>query len=72
MFLTHLNSCTDLRLCRVKVFYKIAFRFAENKLSTFLTVLSRVKVKFADTVIRLEHVPKDSNGGVAVEFRIKK
>jgi autophagy-related protein 2 len=38
----------------------------------FFPVLSRVKVKFADTVIRLEHVPKDSNSGVAVEFRIKK
>ncbi|XP_021929227.1 autophagy-related protein 2 homolog B-like isoform X2 [Zootermopsis nevadensis] len=35
------------------------------------SILSRVKVKFADTVIRLEHVPKDSNSGVAVEFRIK-
>jgi autophagy-related protein 2 len=37
-----------------------------------VSVLSRVKVKFADTVIRLEHVPKDSNSGVAVEFRLKK
>ncbi|GFG37838.1 hypothetical protein Cfor_03151 [Coptotermes formosanus] len=35
------------------------------------SILSRVKVKFVDTVIRLEHVPKDSNAGVAVEFRIK-
>ncbi|XP_069689778.1 autophagy-related protein 2 homolog B isoform X2 [Periplaneta americana] len=35
------------------------------------SILSRVKVKFVDTVIRLEHVPKDSNSGVAVEFRIK-
>lgn len=42
------------------------------QLLTLLTVLSRVKVKFRETVIRLEHVPKDSNAGVAVEFRIKK
>lgn len=35
------------------------------------SILSRVKVKFVETVLRLEHVPKDSNAGVAVEFRIK-
>lgn len=35
------------------------------------SILCRVKVKFVDTVIRLEHVPKDSNAGVAVELRIK-
>lgn len=38
---------------------------------TIDSILSRVKVKFFDTVIRLEHVPKDSNSGVAVEVRIR-
>ncbi|XP_066992632.2 autophagy-related protein 2 homolog A [Anabrus simplex] len=38
---------------------------------TIDSILSRVKVKFVDTTIRLEHVPKESSSGVAVELRIK-
>lgn len=38
---------------------------------TIDSILSRVKVKFLDTVIRMEHVPKDSTSGVAVEVRIR-
>lgn len=34
-------------------------------------VLSRVKVRFIDTVIRLEHVPLNSSTGVAVEMWIQ-
>nr|XP_018917848.1 PREDICTED: autophagy-related protein 2 homolog B isoform X1 [Bemisia tabaci] len=35
------------------------------------SILNRVKVKFIDTVIRLEHLPKESPTGIAVELRIK-
>ncbi|KAE8748880.1 hypothetical protein FOCC_FOCC004474 [Frankliniella occidentalis] len=38
---------------------------------TIDSILCKVKVKFIDTVIRLEHVPKDSSSGVALEVRIK-
>ncbi|KAG8235893.1 hypothetical protein J437_LFUL010123, partial [Ladona fulva] len=38
---------------------------------TIDSILCRVKVKFVDTVIRLEHVPKESSAGVALELRIK-
>nr|QSV39518.1 autophagy associated protein [Locusta migratoria] len=38
---------------------------------TIDSILSRVKVKFLSTVIRLEHVPKESSSGVALEIRIK-
>lgn len=43
------------------------------KLNYFLciSVLSRVKVRFIDTVIRLEHVPLNSSTGVAVEMWIQ-
>lgn len=34
-------------------------------------VLSKVKVRFIDTVIRLEHVPLNSSMGVAIEMWIK-
>ena len=37
----------------------------------FISVLCRVKVRFIDTVIRLEHVPLDSSTGVAIEMYIK-
>lgn len=37
----------------------------------FFQVLSRVKVRFLDTIIRLEHVPLDSMTGVAMEVSIK-
>uniref|UniRef100_T1JN27 Autophagy-related protein 2 n=1 Tax=Strigamia maritima TaxID=126957 RepID=T1JN27_STRMM len=36
------------------------------------SILCRIKVRFLDTVVRVEHVPKDSQHGVAVEFRFKK
>lgn len=36
-----------------------------------IAVLCRVKVRFLDTVIRLEHVPMDSATGVAIEMSIK-
>lgn len=38
----------------------------------FFTVLCRVKVKFVNTVIEIEHVPKDSATGVAVQINIEK
>ncbi|KAK7872956.1 hypothetical protein R5R35_004266 [Gryllus longicercus] len=38
---------------------------------TIDSILSRVKVKFVNTTIRLEHVPKESVSGVALELRIR-
>ncbi|XP_053986087.1 autophagy-related protein 2 homolog B isoform X1 [Hylaeus volcanicus] len=38
---------------------------------TIDSILCRVKVRFIDTVIRLEHVPLDSSTGVAIEMFIK-
>uniref|UniRef100_V9IJJ3 Autophagy-related protein 2 n=1 Tax=Apis cerana TaxID=7461 RepID=V9IJJ3_APICE len=38
---------------------------------TIDSILCRVKVRFIDTVIRLEHVPLDSSTGVAIEVCIK-
>uniref|UniRef100_A0A8D8U0S0 Autophagy-related protein 2 n=3 Tax=Cacopsylla melanoneura TaxID=428564 RepID=A0A8D8U0S0_9HEMI len=38
---------------------------------TLESILCKVKVKFVDTTIRLEHVPKGSKTGVALEIRIK-
>lgn len=47
--------------------------FFNLKLNYFscISVLSRVKVRFIDTVIRLEHVPLNSSTGVAVEMWIQ-
>ena len=36
------------------------------------TVLNRIKVRFLDSIVRLEHTPKGSLSGVALEIRIKK
>ncbi|KOC64737.1 Autophagy-related protein 2 like protein B [Habropoda laboriosa] len=38
---------------------------------TIDSILCRVKVRFIDTVIRLEHVPLDSSTGVAIEMCIQ-
>ncbi|KAH0569025.1 autophagy-related protein 2 homolog B [Cotesia glomerata] len=38
---------------------------------TIDSILCRVRVRFIDTVIRLEHVPLDSTTGVAIEMCIK-
>ncbi|XP_076166580.1 autophagy-related 2 isoform X3 [Ptiloglossa arizonensis] len=38
---------------------------------TIDSILCRVKVRFIDTVIRLEHVPVDSSTGVAIQMYIK-
>jgi len=37
----------------------------------FFLVLSKIKVRFIDTVIRLEHVPLSSSTGVAMEIWIQ-
>ncbi|XP_023213740.1 autophagy-related protein 2 homolog B-like [Centruroides sculpturatus] len=39
---------------------------------TIETVLCRIKVRFIDTVIRMEYIPKESKSGVALEIRVKK
>ncbi|KAM6961425.1 autophagy-related protein 2 homolog B [Aplochiton taeniatus] len=43
-------------------------KFAE----TIETVLTRVKVTFLDTVLRIEHVPENSKTGIALEVRFDK
>ncbi|XP_063242394.1 autophagy-related protein 2 homolog A [Bacillus rossius redtenbacheri] len=35
------------------------------------SILCRVKVKFVDMLVRVEHMPKASSSGVAIEIRIK-
>lgn len=35
------------------------------------SILTRVKVKFIDTCIRLEHLPKEGKNGIAVEIKLK-
>ncbi|XP_025831922.1 autophagy-related protein 2 homolog B isoform X2 [Agrilus planipennis] len=42
-------------------------RFAQ----TIDSILSRVRVKFIDTVIQIEHVPKESQTGVALQINIQ-
>ena len=36
----------------------------------FLVVLTKVKLTFIDTIIRLEHLPKEAKTGAAIELRI--
>ncbi|XP_012533981.1 autophagy-related protein 2 homolog B-like [Monomorium pharaonis] len=43
----------------------------EQFAKTIDSILSRVKVRFIDTVIRLEHVPLNSSTGVAIEVWIQ-
>ena len=35
-----------------------------------VVVLSKIKLSFNATVVRLEHVPKDSDTGMSLEIRI--
>lgn len=39
---------------------------------TIESVLTRVKIKFLDTTLRLEHLPKEGKNGIAVEIRVKR
>lgn len=39
---------------------------------TIESILTRVKIKFIDTSLRLEHLPKEGKNGIAVEVRAKK
>ncbi|XP_074651009.1 autophagy-related protein 2 homolog B-like [Tubulanus polymorphus] len=48
------------------------FEGLEMFAQTIESVLSRIKLTFVDTVIRVEHLPKDSALGVALEIRIKR
>ena len=36
----------------------------------FFVVLTKVKLTFIDTIIRLEHLPKEAKTGAAIELRI--
>lgn len=39
---------------------------------TIESVLTRVKIKFIDTTLRLEHLPKGGKNGIALEIRVKR
>ena len=49
-----------------------SFEGLELFAQTLETVLSRIKVRFLDTVIRLEYVPQSSLSGVGIEIHIKR
>ena len=53
-------------------FSQNSFEGLELFAQTLDTVLARIKVRFIDTVIRLEYVPASSLSGVGTEIRIKK
>ncbi|XP_020894955.1 autophagy-related protein 2 homolog A, partial [Exaiptasia diaphana] len=48
------------------------FEGLETFAQTIESVLSRVKLTFADIVIRLEHLPKDIQTGIGLEIHIKR
>ncbi|XP_064622147.1 autophagy-related protein 2 homolog B-like isoform X2 [Lineus longissimus] len=48
------------------------FEGLEMFAQTIESVLSRIKVSFIDTVVRIEHLPKECKSGVALEMRIKR
>ncbi|XP_065221759.1 autophagy-related protein 2 homolog A [Planococcus citri] len=43
----------------------------EEFAKTIDSILTRVRLKFIDSIIRLEHLPKESSTGVAIEAHIK-
>ena len=47
------------------------FLFIKNVLFMF-TVLARVKLSFTDTVIRFEHLPKDTITGIGLQIHIRR
>ena len=36
----------------------------------FFTVLSRIRVSFVNTIVRMEHIPNEATSGVGVELHI--
>lgn len=44
----------------------------EKFAQTIESVLTRVKIKFIDTTLRLEHLPKEGKNGIAFEIRAEK
>ena len=49
-----------------------SFEGLELFAQTLETVLARIKVRFIDTIIRLEYLPESSLSGVGLEIHIKK
>lgn len=49
-----------------------SFEGLEMFAQTLETVLARIKVRFIDTIIRLEYLPESSLSGVGLEIHIKK
>ncbi|XP_032229224.2 autophagy-related protein 2 homolog B isoform X2 [Nematostella vectensis] len=48
------------------------FEGLESFAQTIESVLARIKLAFADTVIRIEHLPKDTKSGIGLELHIKR
>lgn len=42
----------------------------EHAVGVLVAVLTKVKMTFMETIIRLEHFPKEAKSGAALEIRI--
>ena len=57
----------------ISVYVPFSLESREILLKSWLchvVVLSKIKVSFNATVVRLEHVPKDSDTGMSLEIRV--
>lgn len=82
IFCTHgyklLCTCYVIYVCSyirrqgaLEIFFTL-FIVLLNYCFFFFSVLSRVKVKFVNSKIRIEHVPKNGERGIALEIHIEK
>ena len=59
--------CDDISFCMVHLHLA---PFTSSLMFCVFAVLSKVKVSFLDTIIRLEHLPIEADTGAALEVRI--
>lgn len=59
----------DIVTVKAVLFFSI---YWQTFFSPLVTVLARVKLSFTDTVIRFEHLPKDTVTGIGLEIHIKR
>ena len=62
------NWFDSLELAPAPIFTLVTSVLILNLLS--FAVVTRVKVSFIDTIVRLEHLPREAKTGAALEFRI--
>ena len=54
--------CNYFKLFKINVgFHQLAFH---------PSVLTRIKVSFLNTIVRLEHLPREAKSGAALEIRV--